>query len=186
MIICISLTDVNPSSSGLFLLLTQNISAYWIFSMGYQKIEAANFSCRRSRLKFCFNIHWRMKMWRTQFDCMLMNEDQALPNLLKTKVAFWKVLKTENMKSPVKKTKTTPCAGSPNFDLVNIRPVTLIAKMFRVKCGHTFQFEFYPGNIINIINIITIIILYTRICWLAWPGFPSLHTCGCIAQFIRP
>mgnify|MGYP001801394067 CR=1 FL=1 len=28
----------------MFILLTQNISAYWIFSTGYQKIEAANFS----------------------------------------------------------------------------------------------------------------------------------------------
>ena len=97
----------------------------------------------RSRLKFGFNIHWRMKMWRTQFDCMLMNEDQTLPNLLKTKVAFWKVLKTENMKSPVKKTKTTPCAGSPNFDLVHIRPIALIVQMFCVNRGHKFKFEFY-------------------------------------------
>ena len=67
-------------------------------------------------MKICSNLHWRMKMWRTQFSSMLRNEDEFLPHLLKMKNAFWKKLKTEDLKSPVKyvkKMKTTSCAGSP-------------------------------------------------------------------------
>ena len=35
---------------------------------------------------------WRcqLKMWRTQYSCMWMNEDKTLPHLLKMKNAFWK------------------------------------------------------------------------------------------------
>ena len=47
---------------------------------------------------------------------MWKNEDETLPHLLKMKIAFRKMLKTEDLKSPVKdakKMKTMSCAGSP-------------------------------------------------------------------------
>ena len=69
-----------------------------------------------------------MKMWRTQFSSMLKNEDvknlvflclknedKTLPHLLKMKIAFCKMLKTEDMKTHVKDTKkmkTASCAES--------------------------------------------------------------------------
>ena len=47
---------------------------------------------------------------------LLKNEDYQLPHLLKMKIAFLKLLKTEDLKTPlknVKKMKTMSCAGSP-------------------------------------------------------------------------
>ena len=49
---------------------------------------------------------------------MWKNEDETLPHLLKMKIAFWKMLKTEDLKSAVKdakKMKTVSCAGSPIY-----------------------------------------------------------------------
>ena len=49
---------------------------------------------------------------------MLKNEDKALPHFLKMKIAFGKILKTEDLKSPVEdgdKMNTALCAGSPYF-----------------------------------------------------------------------
>ena len=45
--------------------------------------------------------------------CLLKNEDYELPHLLKMKIAFLKLLKTEDLKNPlktVKKMKTMLCA----------------------------------------------------------------------------
>ena len=56
-----------------------------------------------------------MKMWRTQISGFLKNEDYKLPQLLKMKIAFLKLLKTEELKTHiknVKKMKTMLCAGS--------------------------------------------------------------------------
>ena len=47
---------------------------------------------------------------------MLKNEGYQLPDLLKIKIAFLKLLKTEDLKTPiknVKKMKAMSCAGSP-------------------------------------------------------------------------
>ena len=55
-------------------------------------------------------------MRRTQISGLLKNEDYKLPQLLKTKIAFLKLLKTEELKTHiknVKKRKTMSCAGSP-------------------------------------------------------------------------
>ena len=67
-------------------------------------------------MKIRSNLHWRMKMWRTQISGLLKYEDYQLPHLLKMKIAFLKPLKTEDLKTPlkdVKKMKTMSCAGSP-------------------------------------------------------------------------
>ena len=52
---------------------------------------------------------------------MWKNEDKTLPHLLKMKIAFWKMLKTEDLKSTVKdakKMKTVSCARSPIYWMV--------------------------------------------------------------------
>ena len=94
------------------------------------RFEDANLSLK-TEMKICSNLHWKMKMWKTQFSailknedvknlifCVLKNEDKTLPHLLKMKNAFWKKLKTEDLKNPVKyvkKMKTASFAGSPMF-----------------------------------------------------------------------
>ena len=45
--------------------------------------EGANFRFLM-KTKICSDPHWRMKMWRIQFSCMLKNEDKALPHFLRT------------------------------------------------------------------------------------------------------
>ena len=62
-------------------------------------------------MKICSNLHWRMKMWRTQISGLLKNEDYQLPHLLKMKIVFLKALKTEDLKTPLKKMcrKWRPC-----------------------------------------------------------------------------
>ena len=55
------------------------------------RFEDASLSWK-TKMKICSKLKWRMKMWRTQFTCMLKNEDKTLPHLLKTKIAFWKKL----------------------------------------------------------------------------------------------
>ena len=44
-----------------------------------------------------------MKMWRTQISDLLKNEDYQLSHLLKMKIAFLKLLKTEDLKTHLKK-----------------------------------------------------------------------------------
>ena len=64
-----------------------------------------------------------MKMRKTQISVLLKNEDYRLPHLLKMKIAFLKLLKTEDLKTlrkNVMKMKTMSCAGSPNFCTVGI------------------------------------------------------------------
>ena len=56
-------------------------------------------------------------MRRTQISGLLKNEDYRLPHLLKMKIAFSKLLKTEDLKTLCKnvmKMKTMSWAGSPN------------------------------------------------------------------------
>ena len=70
----------------------------------------------KTKMKIFSNLHWRMKMWRTQISGLLKNEDYQLPHLLKMKIAFLKLLKTEDLKTSLKnvrKVKTMSCAGSP-------------------------------------------------------------------------
>ena len=79
------------------------------------RFEDHSFSMK-TKMKICSNIHWRMKMWRTQISGLLKNEDYQLPHSLKMNIAFLKLLKTEDLKTPlenVKKMKTMSCAGSP-------------------------------------------------------------------------
>ena len=74
-------------------------------------------------MKICSHLHWRMKMWRTQISGLLKNEDYQLPHLLNMKIAFLKLLKTEDSKTRlrnVKKMKTMSCAGSPMLVLHGI------------------------------------------------------------------
>ena len=55
---------------------------------------------------------------KNSFSCMLKNEDKTLPHLLKTKTSLLKMLKTDDLKIPVKdaeKMKTVSCAGSPIY-----------------------------------------------------------------------
>ena len=64
-------------------------------------------------------------MWRTQISCFLENEDYKLPQLWKMKIAFLKLLKTDELKTHiknVKKMKTMSCAGSPTLVECNIFP----------------------------------------------------------------
>ena len=59
-----------------------------------------------------------MKMRRIQISDLLKNEDNQLPHLLKMKIAFLKLLKIEDLKTPlktVKKMQTMSCAGSPTL-----------------------------------------------------------------------
>ena len=59
-------------------------------------------------------------MRRIQISYLLNNEDYQLPHLLKVKIAFLKLLKTEDLKTHlknVKKMKTMTCAGSPHYDI---------------------------------------------------------------------
>ena len=56
-------------------------------------------------------------MW--QIFGLLKNEGYQLPYLLKMDIAFLKLLKTEDLKTPlknVKKMKTMSCVGSPKFE----------------------------------------------------------------------
>ena len=56
-----------------------------------------------------------MKMQRIQISDLLKNEDYQFAHLLKMKIAISKLLKTEDLKTPlktVKKMKTMSCAGS--------------------------------------------------------------------------
>ena len=49
---------------------------------------------------------------------LLKNEDYQLPHMLKMKIAFLTLVKTEDLKIPlknVKKEKTISCAGSPIY-----------------------------------------------------------------------
>ena len=81
------------------------------------RFEDGSFSMK-TKMKICSNLHWRMKMWRTQISGLLKNEDYQLPHLLKMKIAFLKLLKTEDLKTPlknVKKVKIMSCAGSPKL-----------------------------------------------------------------------
>ena len=53
---------------------------------------------------------------KNSFSCMLKNEDKTLPHLLKMKASLLKMLKTEDLMTPVKdakKMKTASRAGSP-------------------------------------------------------------------------
>ena len=81
------------------------------------RFEDGSFSLK-TKMKTCSNLNWRMKMWRTQISSLLKNEDYRLPHLLKMKIAFLKLLKTGELKTPlenVKKiNKTMSGAGSPN------------------------------------------------------------------------
>ena len=84
------------------------------------RFEDGSFSMK-TKMKICSNLQWRMKMWRTQISGLLKNEDYQLPRLLKMKIAFLKLLKTGDLKTPLKKLlkmKTTLCAGSPRIDHV--------------------------------------------------------------------
>ena len=71
---------------------------------------------RRWRFVPTYIKEWRL--WRTQISGLLKNEDYQLPHLLKVKIAFSKLLKTEDLKTPlknVKKMKTVLCAESPRL-----------------------------------------------------------------------
>ena len=97
-------------------------------------------------MKICSNLHWRMKMWRTQFSSMLKNEDEFLPHLLKMKNAFWKKLKTEDLKSSVKyvkKMKTTLCAGSPYHICMLTKNPSRQAWNFLTTVSHSYVFPEY-------------------------------------------
>ena len=66
----------------------------------------------KTKMKIFSNLHWRMKMWRAQISGLLKNEDYQLPHSLKMKIAFLKLLKSEDLKTPlknVKKMKTMVC-----------------------------------------------------------------------------
>ena len=87
------------------------------------KFEDCSFRMK-TKMKICPNLHWRIKVWRTQISGLLKNEDYNLPHLLKRKIAFLELLKTEDLKSSiknVKKMKTMSCAGSPIFCLTRPR-----------------------------------------------------------------
>ena len=67
-------------------------------------------------MKISSHLHWLMKMWRTQISGLLKNKDHQPSHLLQRKIAFLKLLKIEDLKTPlenVKKMKTILCAGSP-------------------------------------------------------------------------
>mgnify|MGYP001796337641 CR=1 FL=1 len=79
-------------------------------------------------MKICSNLHWRMKMWRTQISGLLKNDDYQLLHLLNMKIAFLKLLKTEDLKTPlkdVKKMKTVSCAGSPVKKTITAEPLSI-------------------------------------------------------------
>ena len=67
------------------------------------RFEDGSFSMKTKMI--CSNLHWRMKMWRTQISGLLNNEDYQLPHLLKMKIAFLKLLKTEDLNTPLKNVK---------------------------------------------------------------------------------
>ena len=65
-------------------------------------------------------LHWRMKMWRTHLSGLLKSEDYKLSHMSKMKTAFWKLVKTEDLKIPIKnekKMKTPTFVGSPSIIL---------------------------------------------------------------------
>ena len=61
------------------------------------RFEDGSFSMM-TKMKICNNLHWRMKMWRTQISGLLKNEYYRL----KMKIAFIKLLKTEELKTCLK------------------------------------------------------------------------------------
>ena len=79
------------------------------------RFEDGGFSMKMI-MKICSNLYWRMKMWRNQISGLLKSEDYRLPHLMKMNIAFLKLLKTKDLKTPLKnmkKMKTMSCAGSP-------------------------------------------------------------------------
>ena len=76
---------------------------------------------------------------------MLKNEDKTLPHLLKMKNAFWKKLKTEDLKSPVKyvkKMKTASCAGSPkNNTYVKTISSVVVFSFLRLEANQSALFR---------------------------------------------
>ena len=98
--------------------------ALWFFQIvgapcGFsRRFEDGSFSMK-TKMKICSDLHWRREMWRTQISGLLKKEDYQLPHLLKMKIAFLKLLKTEDLKTHlknVKKMKTMSCVGSPKFE----------------------------------------------------------------------
>ena len=72
------------------------------------RFEDGSFSMKM-KMKIFSNLHWRISGF-------LKSEDYQLPQLLKMRIAFLKLLKTEDLKTPyknVKKMNTMSCAGSP-------------------------------------------------------------------------
>ena len=83
-----------------------------------RRFEDGSFSMQ-TKMKICSNLHWWMKMWRTQISGLLKNEDNQLPHLLKMKIPFLTLLKTEDLKTPLKmRRKWRPCRvqGVPLYD----------------------------------------------------------------------
>ena len=92
------------------------------------RLEDGSFSMK-TKMKICSksNLHWRMKKWRTRISGLLKNEDSQLPYLLKMKIVFLKALKTEDLKTPLKK-----CVE--NEDHVMCREHHYITCRFRPFC----------------------------------------------------
>ena len=95
------------------------------------RFEDGSFSMK-AKMKICSNLHWRMKMWRSQISGLLKNEDYQLTEDLKTRL------------KNVKKMKTMSCAGSPTYFcriLVYViglqQACSLPAFMFRILDANT-------------------------------------------------
>ena len=93
-----------------------------------------------------------MKMWRTQISGLLKNEDNQLPHLLKMKTAFLKLLKTKDLKTPlkiVKKMKTMSCTGSPSYAHMSeghiSSDITLAVTSFQQRHEISHELSYHPN-----------------------------------------
>ena len=101
--------EITLSLSDNFVLNSTNW-CYWSGApCGFSgRFEEGSFRMK-TKMKICSNLYWRITMRRSQISGLLKNEDFLLPYLLKMKIAFLKLLKTEDLKTPlenVKKMKT--------------------------------------------------------------------------------
>ena len=82
---------------------------------GFRRFEDGSFSMK-TKVKIRSNVHSRMKMWRTRLYGLLNSEDYKLSHMSRMTTAFWKLVKTDNLKIPItkkRKMKTLTCTGSP-------------------------------------------------------------------------
>ena len=154
-------------------------------------------------MKIHFHLYWRVKMWRTQIFGLLKSEDYKLSHLSKMKIAFWKLVKTEDLKIPIKnakKMKIRSCAGSPNHPKlrlnqesnsehnVNLKSISMQVYPFQVTLNRPSSSErhYLPPPPSLHLDLDSELFDYSGVLLWEWhPGTHCWHTCACIIHLFQ-